>query len=242
MKKHFYLLIIFLFHIVSSCTKDNIEAITIEDEFFSYVLYDGLSQNILAPIRIKLDENYFRVLDDLNIDSMNTVKVKIWNDETNFLENMQSSIGVSYPGACGWVRSAYDIRILYQGNGTDQIVLHEFCHAVSLIVNPYIANNPRWLWEAVAIYESNEFIEPQTISYLVAGNFPTIAELNIDFNEGNQKIYSVGFLLSEYIITNWDNASYINLIKSNGNIPQTLEVSTQEFEEGWKNFVIEKYF
>jgi len=246
MKKFFYLLLVFLLNVESSCTdeteKIDHEPIIIENEYFSYILYDGLSQNILEPIQNKLEENYSRILNDLGEDAMGKVSVNIWNDESTFLADMQNSLGVSYPGAGGWIRSAYDIRILYQGNVTDQNVLHEFCHCVSMVVNPQIANNPRWLWEAVAIYESNEFIEPQTINYLVEGDFPTIAELNSDFNGGDREIYRVGYLLSEYIIFKWGNESYVNLIKSNGNILQTLEITTEEFEEGWKSFVIEKYF
>jgi len=238
-------LIFLLIHFVSSCTKEPgikiTDTVTVDDENFSYVLFDGLTQSILTPIQTKLDDNYSRVLSDLDVVSMNKVTVKIWNNETNFLDDMQRSLGISYPGASGWVYNANDIRILNQGNGTNQIVLHEFCHAVSLVVNPQFGNNPRWLWEAVAIYESGEFVDPQTISYLVEGNFPTISELNSDFNGGDREIYRVGYLLAEYIIFNWGNNSYVNLIKSNGNILQTLGISTQEFEGAWKNFVIEKY-
>jgi hypothetical protein len=31
-------------------------------------------------------------------------------------------------------------------------------HAVSLGVNPRFGNNPRWLWESVALYQNGEFI------------------------------------------------------------------------------------
>jgi hypothetical protein len=229
-----------------SCAKDaetnDDNPIVIEESHFSFVLHDGLTQSIINPINEKLNDNYSRVLNDLKISSMNKVSVKIWNNESNFLDNMEQAIGQRYQGASGWVYSSTDIRILYRGNYTSQIALHEFCHAVSLVVNNTIGNNPRWLWEAVAIYEAGEFVNPTTISYLVSGNFPTLAELNSDFNSGGNKIYSVGYLLSEFIITNWDKSNFINLIKENGNIEQTLGISTQQFEEGWKEFVINKYF
>jgi len=41
-------------------------------------------------------------------------------------------------------------------------VVHGFCHAVSLYVSPTFGNNPRWLWEAVALYENAEFVDPRT--------------------------------------------------------------------------------
>jgi hypothetical protein len=222
-------------------TNDN-NPIIIEESNFSFVLHDGLAQSIITPINVKLNDNYSRVLNDLEVSSMNKVSVKIWNNETNFLDDMEQAIGQRYQGASGWVYSSTDIRILYQGSYTSQIVIHEFCHAVSLVVNNSIGNNPRWLWEAVAIYEAGEFVNPTTISYLVSGNFPTLAELNSDFNTGGNKIYSVGYLLSEFIITIWDKSRFVNLIKANGNIEETLGISTQQFEADWKSFVITTYF
>jgi len=243
---NYHYLIIYLSIVLTSCAnKDNEEpapSITIEGDRFSFVLNDGLQQSIIPSIQGKLDENYSRVLADLDVAAMNKVQVSIWGDRTNFYDNMRSTTGTIFYGAAGWIPNKQEVRIFYVGNSTAQVVLHEFCHAVSLNVNSTIGNNPRWLWEAVAIYEAGEFINPKTINYIVNGVYPTLAELNSDYNTGNNKIYNVGYLLAEYIIAIWGKSSFVNLIKSNGNIEQTLEISTQQFEVGWKNFVIEKYF
>ncbi len=233
--------ILLLFSCANTESND-LTTVEIDTDNFSFMLYDGLSQDKLASIQSKLSDNYVRVLGDFEITSMDKVTVRIWFNEKNFLDDMERAIGRRYTGASGWVYSAKDIRVLYRGNATGQIALHEFCHAASLALNNRIGNNPRWLWEAVAIYEAREFVDPKTLSYLVSGNYPTIAELNSDFNTGVNKIYSVGYLLSEYIITNWDKDKYIGIIRSNGNIQETLGITTQEFEAGWKKFVIAKYF
>lgn len=229
-----------------SCAKSETKISTpvaVDTDNFSFMLYDGLSQDKLASIQSKLSDNYVRVLGDLDVASMGKVTVRIWGNETNFLDDMESAIGRRYTGASGWVYSTTDVRILYRGSATGQIALHEFCHAASLVVNNRIGNNPRWLWEAVAIYEAGEFVDPKTLSYLVSGNYPKMAELNSDFNSsGANKIYSVGYLLSEFIIKNWDKEKFIGLIKSNGNIQETLGITTQEFEVAWESFVKAKYF
>ena len=41
---------------------------------------------------------------------------------------------------------------------------HEFAHCVSLKINPAIGNNPRWLWQAVALYEANLPWDPSMLS------------------------------------------------------------------------------
>jgi len=242
MKMRFLILSILLL-MNFACKKESIsdEPTNIIGEHFTYRLYDGLSENIILEIQTKLDDNYSRVLNDLGLSSMSNVIVRIWDDESNFLDDMESELGVRYTGSAGWVRGANDIRLLYRGNGTAQNALHEFCHCVSMIVNPQIPNNPRWLWEAIAIYESGEFVNPQSMSSLVNGNFPTLEELNSDFNNGNHSIYQVGYLLAEFIIENWGRDRFVALIRSNGNLEQTLEVTVIEFEEGWKNFVTTKY-
>ena len=228
-----------------SCKKGDVhksdEVLKIDDVKFSFVLHDGLSQSIIDPIKSKLEANYLRVLSDLMIDTMNKVQVSIWGNQSNFYDDMRSKTGTIYYGATGWIPSKQDIRILYVGANTAQVVLHEFCHAVSLVVNGSIGNNPRWLWESVAIYEAGEFVDPKTISYLVNRDFPTVSDLNTNFNSGGNKIYAVGYILSEFIISKWGADKYIDLIISNGNIQNTLGLTNQQFEEGWANFVVEKY-
>jgi hypothetical protein len=217
---------------------NNITVVT--SNHFSFILYDGLSESISQQILTKLENNYTRVLNDLNIATKIKVTVKVWSDETHFLNDMQSDLGVKYPGSQGYVYGTNEIRIFYSSN-VAQNALHEFCHSVSLSVNNRFGNNPRWFWEAVAIYEAGEFTDPKTISYLVSGNFPTVSELTSDFNAGNYKIYAVGYLLSEYVIYNWDKNSFVEMIKSNADISKSLGITTQLFEEGWKKFVQNKY-
>ena len=211
------------------------------DEHVAFVLYDGLTESITAPITEKINQNYERILGDMQLNSISKVTIEIWNDETHFQDDMKKDLGVNYPGATGYVYSPTNVRILFRGSAA-QTALHEFSHAVSLHVNGNFGNNPRWFWEAVAIYEAGEFNSPKNISYLVSGNFPSIAELTADFNTGSRKIYEVGYLLSEYIIATWGKNNYVQMIKTNANIQQVLGLSTPDFETGWKEFVKKKYF
>jgi hypothetical protein len=214
---------------------------TVDRDYFTYKLYDDLSENIVEAIHSKLIENYSRILTDLEVASMSKVTVNIWQNENNFLDNMEITIGRRYEGAGGWVYSSRDIRILHRSGTTPQIVLHEFCHAVSLVVNNRIGNNPRWLWETVAVYEAGEFVNPKTLSYLVNGNFPTLLELNADFSVNSLKVYDVGFLIGEFIVEKYGKSKFVELILSNGNILQTLQCSVEDFEMDWKEFVVSKY-
>jgi hypothetical protein len=109
-------------------------------------------------------------------------------------------------------------------------------------INSTIPNNPRWLWEAVALYENDEFVNPRSLPYMVSGNYPTLDELNSDYNSGNQQIYSVGYVLLEYIVETWGMDEVIELIKSNGHISLVLGRTESEFEYGWYQYVEQTYF
>ena len=237
--KHFISLLLIC---ASSCSQETVtgpESVQASSHF-SFVLYDGLTQDITVPILKKLEDNYPRILADLKVEMMDPVKIQIWNNETEFQNVIKRDLGTNFWGATGYVYGRNDVRVLNRGSAA-QIALHEFSHTVSMYVNSRIANNPRWLWEAVAIYEAGELVNPKTLSYLVAGNFPTINELNTDFNSGNQKIYSVGYTLSEFIIQNYGKDKYVDLIKTNGNIASSLGISVLQFESRWKEFVTKKY-
>ena len=118
--------------------------------------------------------------------------------------------------------------------------VHEFAHVVSLNLHPNFGNNPRWLWESVAMFAAEEFRDPKDVPSLREGSYPTLEELNTDFNSG-RSIYDVGYVLVDYIINTWDHDHLIALIRSNGAIEQTLGISESDFEKGWQQYVEETY-
>ena len=76
---------------------------------------------------------------------------------------------------------------------------------------------------------------------MVNGDYPTLSELNTDYNLSNHKIYDVGYTILEYIIETWSMDHVISLIEENGNTSTVLGLSSSDFEEGWYQFVNEKY-
>jgi len=236
-----YFIVAFFFF--SSCKKSTQPDEPSDGKRFDFVLYDGLTLSNTPDISKAFEDNYERILDDLQVENMPSVTIKIWADYDNFLDAMGADIGVRYTGATGYVFGMQEIR-LYHTTRILSAVVHEFAHLVSMQVNSRIANNPRWLWEAVAVYEAQQFVDPKTLSYMVSGDYPTLSDLSTDFNSNAQNIYNiykVGYVLLEYIIQSWGAEAVIDLIKNNGNIPQVLQVTVQEFEAGWYRFVEEHY-
>jgi hypothetical protein len=116
-------------------------------------------------------------------------------------------------------------------------IVHEFAHGVSLQANPRIANNPRWLWEAVAIYESRQFVDPRTLPYMTAHQPPSEAALN---SIADTRIYDVGYTIAEFIVSRWGQAGLRSLIASNGDV-SALGPDSAIFFDQWFAWTSAKY-
>ena len=68
-------------------------------------------------------------------------------------------------------------------------------HSVTLRVNPAFANNPRWLWESIALYEARQFVDPRGLSFMASGQPPTFDQLSAI---EDTRIYDVGHVIAEF--------------------------------------------
>ncbi|HNW52104.1 MAG TPA: collagenase [Prolixibacteraceae bacterium] len=226
-------------------------------DIFRYNLYDDLTPDNISSVKSKLENNIERIANDFGLD-INTIgkfNVNIWHNKNNFLNAMQKNIGYRYENAVGYLGYS-DIYILFIDNPqvminatgllycftADEVAEHELAHSLSLRISSTFINNPRWFWETVAEYESNEIYDPKKLSYLEKGDYPTLDELNNNFDNGDYRIYQVGYLLGQYIVSQWGKDKYIDLIKQNGNISSVLGISNEEFETGWKSYIDTVYF
>jgi len=164
--------------------------------------------------------------------------VRIWQDATSYYNELTRFFGMRY-NSNGYITGPTELRVL-AGANLETNAVHEFVHAVSLDLNPRFGNNPRWFWEAVALYENGEFVHPRLIESTSRGIFPTLQQLNVDVNTDTQ-IYSLGFLLSEFIVTQYGRASFLRLIETNADLQGVLGVSTAQFEAAWQSYVRTKY-
>jgi len=208
---------------------------------FHFVVHDTLELGDIGHLVHALEGNYERIMEDLRVPSLPQITVQVWSDEDAYQDAMEAQLGMRFPGSRGYVTGDRELRLLYHRRlSAQKEAVHEFAHVVSLNLNSNFGNNPRWLWEAVAMYAAEEFRDPKEIPYLKEGDYPSLAELNTDFNSG-RNIYDVGYLLVDYVVTSWDHDHLIALIKSNGAIEETLGISEAEFETGWQRFLKKKY-
>lgn len=203
------------------------------------VLTDRVDPSALHGVADALEANYARVTSDLRTGDVAVTDVYVWQDQSAYYADMQRYLGQVYAGSAGWVRGAHAISVL-AGANTPLNAVHEFCHVATMAVNATIANNPRWLWETVALYESGQFVNPATLDYFRNGLFPTIADLDLDFSRSHQ-VYDVGYVLGEFVVSTWGMDGLLQLVRANGAIERALNLSIGAFEQRWYAWLRERY-
>lgn len=194
--------------------------------------------NELRATADRLEQEYPRITSGLGVRSLPEITVRVWQDPDTYFDVLTRHFGVRYDSV-GYITGPSELRLL-AGPRLAINTVHEFVHAATLSLNPSFGNNPRWLWETVALYENGEFVDPRTLPYIVSGAFPTLQQLNVDPNAGRQ-IYELGYVLGEFIVSAYGRPAYLQLILSNGNLAGALGISPTEFESAWQSFVRRRY-
>ena len=200
-----------------------------------FVFHHAPADSARVPaIASAVEAHYFRVISDLHVGPMPPVHVFFYQSHSDLSAAVRGVVGTIPAWATGLVTAADQIHLLspgVTGASTPEAfavtVVHEFTHCVSMAVEPRSANNPRWLWEATALYEANQTVDPARIARLVVGPPPTLNELS-SFDD--RRIYDVGYAIGEFIVQRWGRAALPELIRNTGNTRAVLGVSQLEFE------------
>lgn len=214
-----------------------------QSEHFAFT--STLNSSTVSALGQGVEREYARILTDLGVSSMGAVRVTIYNSNAAMADAVRPFVGQIPVWSTGLVTGRDQIHLLAPGAGeaapyaqTVQVLVHEFAHCVSMQVNPRIGNNPRWLWESVAIYEARQQVDPRTLDYMRAGTPPTLAELS---SMADTRVYAVGYTITEFIVETWGRPAVNRLITSNGDLGATLGVTASAFERDWYAFVKARY-
>ncbi|MBP1634625.1 MAG: hypothetical protein H6Q10_1199 [Acidobacteria bacterium] len=205
---------------------------------------DRIDQAALNLVAGLLEANYPRITSDLGVAGLPVTSVWLWQDRASFYADMQAHAGRVYAGSGGYVRGRNAVSVLAAAGAgaAAEAAVHEFAHVVSMAVNPAIPNNPRWLWETVALYENRELVDPRTLAYMQAGRYPSLADLDAAYDSsGGRQVYEVGYVLGEFIVGTWGANGLIRLIQRNGDVQAALGLTVAAFESRWHAFLHAEY-
>ena len=209
---------------------------------FNYTALDAANIEQTAAV---LEREYARVVGDLRADAMPRVTVTFYSDHAAMVAATRAVAGDIPAWASGLVTSVSQIHMMSMnapawGPYERRLpgLVHEFAHCVSLRVNPGLANRPRWLWEAVAIYEAGQAVDLRALDYMRALTPPSFETLN---SFDNTRIYEVGYSIAEFVTARWGHRALPDLIAVNGDTAAALGLSLMEFEREWLAFARQRY-
>jgi hypothetical protein len=207
--------------------------------------YTTLDAGNIATIAAAVESQYARIIADLGVGAMPTVHVTLYLDHAAMVAATQAVADFIPASASGLVTAEDQIHLMSPNAPAwgpfDRMLsnlVHELAHCVSLHVNPRIANNPRWLWESVAIYESGQSVDLRTVGYMTALAPPSFESLN---SFDNSRVYEVGYSIGEFVVSRWGQRALRDLITGNGDTAAVLHLSLADFHRDWFAFVRERY-
>ena len=203
--------------------------------------YTAIDASTIGQTAQAIESEFARVTEDLGVTQMPTVTVTLYATVDALRQAVTPIVGPIPSFATGLVTGAEAIHILspslpatWAYNDALVNVVHEFAHCVSLRVNPSFANNPRWLWESVALFEAGQYNDPGQLPYFRGGPLPSLAQLNsID----NPTIYQVGATFGRFIVETRGWETFRAMIRGNGDLGRVLSTTESAFLDDWSRFV-----
>jgi hypothetical protein len=169
--------------------------------------YSNRDKEFIDSLAMNLERSYNKILADFRLKSLPLTKVKIYPDLKSFHLAINSPDAPPQVLATAFGKNEFRMAspaTWGEESGTMiQNIIHEFTHCVHLNID-YSPNNPRWLWEGVAMYEAEWFLNPGEIEPIRNRNFPALRELN------NGMEYMLGYVLIEAIKDKWGFNAVIN--------------------------------
>ena len=195
---------------------------------FTFVAAASADSALVQQYATALEGQFARITTDLGVASMPRVTVNLYPTHTQLEAAVAPLVGSIPSWASGLATGADQIHVVSQIGAAN--LIHEFAHCVSTQINPRIGNNPRWFWEAVAIYEAGQRVDPKSLAYMTAGAPPAFSALN---GFDNTLIYDVGYTIGEFIVSRGGMQALQRLIANNADVAATLGLSPAQFETSW---------
>lgn len=207
--------------------------------------YTPLDAGSIASTAAAVEGEHARIVGDLGVSGMPAVDVTLHADQAALQAAVRPIVGPIPSFATGLVTSPTQIHMVSpNAPGTGSYsrmvsnLVHEFAHCVSLRVRPDFANNPRWLWESVAIYEARQRVDLGSVSYMAAHAPPSFAALD---SIADTRVYDVGYSIGEFVVERWGGEALAALVAARGDTAAVLGLPLADFEREWFAFVRERY-
>ncbi|GAA4734444.1 hypothetical protein [Flavisolibacter ginsenosidimutans] len=222
----------------------------IKTQHFTLLFSSSIDTAAIMELAIALESNYFRIGSDLQTTPSNNIQTNVYAQRWRYIK---ATGNWSASGNIEGISKLHFVEKAWGESDNAKVAVHEFAHTVTLKLlldneqqpvnskdfDKKFSTFPVWLWEAISVYEANQFVDPKNLPYLNNGQYPTLSELDNRLKGG--KIYDCGYTIIEYILSKYGHDNLISLVKNYGNLKKTFAVTDERFCKDWFDFVKAKY-
>ncbi|MEO9869067.1 hypothetical protein [Ekhidna sp.] len=199
-------------------------------------------------VAVALEEKFEDLIRDFEITGFPITTIRIYPDLKTYHN------AVLTPGAPQWqMGRAWDeneIRMLSTIVAEEireekidpyEMILHEFIHCIHLSLISDTQRAPGWLWEGIAVYKGccKWTDNPYELEFLKEGKYPSLKQIERD--RTSQLKYVLGYYLIEYIDSTYGWTAVLDLIKTNGDIKRSLNISVKNFQKDFYDNLERRY-
>lgn len=210
--------------------------------------YTALDTALVPKVAATIEEEFARLIQSFELGDFPKTTIRIYPD----LETYHNA--VLTPGAPKWQMGRawdnHEIRMLspsvaeaITGEPTNagEMILHEFIHCLHLSMIPDTQRAPGWLWEGLALYKGccQWGESPFELDYMQNGTYPSLKQIEKD--RTFQIKYDLGYYLIEFIDSSFGWDQVLDLIKNNGDIKSSLNISVKDFQEQFYTYLERVY-
>jgi len=194
--------------------------------------YDATDGSKMPAYESALEDNYERILNDLEVTGLPRVYGRFYSDQASFDAAFSWAAGEK-----GLVLDVDDFRVVTVP--FDPIApVHEFTHCASLSLD-IDAYQVVWLWESVAVWETDAFVPPSSVPCVANGHLPTLERLNQ--RDPACSVYDLGYTIGEFIVQRWGPSALHDLLAAHGDVRGVLGITVARFEADWHAFLKQRY-
>lgn len=218
----------------------------VSEHFELYYNSSNELNELYASSSIKiLEKEYDRILGFLNVDKkdMPVVKINMYDNYEAFRQNIikeynVDDMGIELTGYAGSNNTfSYTLRRKHNKFvGLETVALHEFTHNVIRVLAPK-GTHDSWIAEGIAMYlsQNEDRYEDNYRKFLDQG-IPEIYTLK----KNNEDVYKYGYSMVEYIVEAYGREKLVELLREYEDIEKVLNISENEFRDGWIEFLKKK--
>lgn len=210
--------------------------------------YSEVDTALVLGAAMTLEKKFEDLIQVFGLVSFPTTAIRIYPDLKSYHN------AVLTPGAPQWqMGRAWDeneIRMLsttvaeqIRGEKIDanEMIAHEFIHCIHLSLISDNQRPPGWLWEGIAVYKGccRWADNPFELEFMKEGKYPSLKQIEKD--RSSEMKYALGYYLIEYIESEFGWGAVQDLIRTNGDIKRSLNISTKDFQNRFYEYLEREY-